>query len=270
MSTNVEKLVEKLREDADYPISKKASPESRALLEAVKTETRNCIKELEQALAADREGRQEPTLTYTLDQLNLMLDTRGRDEYQRGWREALAARPILEGKQNERGWLIEIEGPKWLCHDGLGGWDWTQDSVAATRFARRQDADGVAAIFDDLPVSITEHIWSDPLAAASRVAEPPIEFKEWYEKFAHWDSTEEALEAFEAARGRVAEGPGVRELADEVNQCLQIIITNVGNWPVGIDEPQEAAECQTNIENAVERAKKATWSALRAAQGEAK
>jgi hypothetical protein len=58
-------------------------------------------------------------------------------------------------------------------------------------------------------------------------------------------------------------------LANEVNQCLQIIITNAGNWPIA-DEPywrnpgerKEAVECQANIEAAVERAKKATWSAL--------
>jgi hypothetical protein len=58
-------------------------------------------------------------------------------------------------------------------------------------------------------------------------------------------------------------------LADEINQCLQIIITNAGNWPIADElywrnpgEREEAVECQANIEAAVERAKKATWSAL--------
>jgi len=65
----------------------------------------------------------------------------------------------------------------------------------------------------------------------------------------------------------------LRVLADEINQCLQIIVSNAGNWPIMSDklkgshsfrrERKEALKCQKNIENAVERAKKATWAAIR-------
>src|SRR6266436_10308177 len=58
----------------------------------------------------------------------------------------------------------------------------------------------------------------------------------------------------------------LRALADEINQCLQIIVTNAGNWPIMSDklkgshsfrrERLEAIECLKNIESAVERAKK--------------
>jgi hypothetical protein len=66
------------------------------------------------------------------------------------------------------------------------------------------------------------------------------------------------------------------KLADEINQCLQIIVTNAGNLPVPSDklkgshsfrrERKETIECQKNIEDAVERAKKSTWGALASAQ----
>ncbi len=85
---------------------------------------------------------------------------------------ALAATSGTPAPADESGWLIELDrgdGPEWLYYDGLGTEGWTKDSIAATRFSRRQDADGVAAIFDELPVRITEHSWPD----VSKPAPPP-------------------------------------------------------------------------------------------------
>jgi hypothetical protein len=48
----IEKLIAKWSEDADYPISKHASIEDAQIMQAVKAETRSCIRELREALAA--------------------------------------------------------------------------------------------------------------------------------------------------------------------------------------------------------------------------
>jgi len=51
------------------------------------------------------------------------------------------------------------------------------------------------------------------------------------------------------------------KVADEVNQCLQIIVTNAGL--IKDDRSGPTLESCIAIESAVERAKKATWSVLR-------
>ena len=47
-------------------------------------------------------------------------------------------------------------------------------------------------------------------------------------------------------------------IGDEINQCLQIIVTNAGNWPSGErmypNEVKEAHNCCSAIHKAVERA----------------
>lgn len=66
---------------------------------------------------------------------------------------------------DEIGWLIESEDgdgvPQWFTLKP--GDDWTKDSVAALRFARREDADSYAGLYldsDGPPCRITEHLWN--------------------------------------------------------------------------------------------------------------
>jgi hypothetical protein len=75
----------------------------------------------------------------------------------------------------------------------------------------------------------------------------------------------------ENKRAARSEGQGaLQNLADEINQCLQIILTNAGNiksrYLQGALVPgdNKALTCKEAIaiEKAVERAKKATWAAL--------
>jgi hypothetical protein len=68
-------------------------------------------------------------------------------------------------KSAETSWLIERRdlpnGPHW-CYVLCGGFDWINDSTKAIRFCRRDDANQVAEIFDDLDIHITEHVWPPP------------------------------------------------------------------------------------------------------------
>jgi len=63
----------------------------------------------------------------------------------------------------EAGWLIErclppMREPMWL----IAAWqfDWTNDSTKAIRFCRREDAEQIASMFENEPISITEHQWA--------------------------------------------------------------------------------------------------------------
>ena len=65
-----------------------------------------------------------------------------------------------EIKCDEVGWLIEksIDGaPQWLT----AAWEfgWTPDADKAIRFSRRQDAEQIASMMENEPISITEHTW---------------------------------------------------------------------------------------------------------------
>lgn len=60
----------------------------------------------------------------------------------------------------EHGWLLEQRKDGkilWLMLEH-GMWDWTEDSLKALRFARRQDADAMADIISDAD-AVTEHQW---------------------------------------------------------------------------------------------------------------
>lgn len=65
----------------------------------------------------------------------------------------------------ETGWLIEhADEPKWLIlstAEALCGVDWTKDSIAAVRFARREDAEAYVWTHfgGEGPIRITEHRW---------------------------------------------------------------------------------------------------------------
>lgn len=63
-------------------------------------------------------------------------------------------------EQTETGWLCERshEGsPQWLCVLS-GCFNWTPDRLKAIRFARREDAEQIAEIVEDV-YRITEHQW---------------------------------------------------------------------------------------------------------------
>lgn len=59
----------------------------------------------------------------------------------------------------ERGWLIESEREGYPCW-----WspiNWSNDSLNATRFCRKQDAEEVIGVFEIPNARATEHIWVD-------------------------------------------------------------------------------------------------------------
>jgi hypothetical protein len=63
---------------------------------------------------------------------------------------------------SESGWLIERRmqlPPEYLYVPDWSGFKWTQDSLKALRFSRREDAEQVAHIFENGDVYITEHQW---------------------------------------------------------------------------------------------------------------
>jgi hypothetical protein len=71
----------------------------------------------------------------------------------------------------ERGWLIELatmSGPEWWSLSDPN--NWTKDSRAALRFARKEDAELYAAEIGWTETFASEHIWCDPAPAK----EPPI------------------------------------------------------------------------------------------------
>lgn len=69
------------------------------------------------------------------------------------------ARPATE----EKAWLIERRqhGPvEYLTGETSGYFpSWDADSLLAIRFCRREDAERIAGIFDDLDIHICEHAW---------------------------------------------------------------------------------------------------------------
>jgi hypothetical protein len=69
------------------------------------------------------------------------------------------------GWHRETGWLVEIaiEGrPHWLELLHSGHEDWTADSLKATRFARKEDADTVISHRNIVDGIATEHAWEGP------------------------------------------------------------------------------------------------------------
>jgi hypothetical protein len=73
----------------------------------------------------------------------------------------------------ESGWLIENRdesSPRWLAVD-CGVFDWTNDSLKAIRFCRREDADQIAEVVGEDADSITEHAWGD---SRDELSEPRI------------------------------------------------------------------------------------------------
>lgn len=70
-------------------------------------------------------------------------------------------RVAAQGSAPETAWLIERRDRsaiEWLICDS-GGFEWTADPLKPIRFSRREDADQVASLFDDIDVHITEHQW---------------------------------------------------------------------------------------------------------------
>ena len=64
-------------------------------------------------------------------------------------------------RQDEVAWLVEASGPQYLYYNGW--FQWTPDVHKALRFARRQDADAVAAEApDDKDARAVEHAWMAP------------------------------------------------------------------------------------------------------------
>ena len=63
----------------------------------------------------------------------------------------------------EIAWLIERRDRnaiEYLTGDGNGYFpDWTKKDLEAIRFCRREDAERIAAIFEDLDIHICEHQW---------------------------------------------------------------------------------------------------------------
>lgn len=63
-------------------------------------------------------------------------------------------------QQIETGWLLERRSGnkiEWLALEH-GDWVWTEDSLRALRFARKQDADAMSEIISDTEY-VTEHQW---------------------------------------------------------------------------------------------------------------
>jgi hypothetical protein len=70
--------------------------------------------------------------------------------------------PLVGPHEAETGWLIERRmqlPPEYLYVPDWSGFQWTQDSLKALRFSRREDAEQVAHIFENDDVYITEHQW---------------------------------------------------------------------------------------------------------------
>lgn len=84
-------------------------------------------------------------------------DTEGME-----WIDKRARKALAEASQRSgTGWLIERRdraATEWLVCDS-GGFEWTPDPLKPIRFCRREDADQVASLFDDIDVHITEHQW---------------------------------------------------------------------------------------------------------------
>lgn len=65
----------------------------------------------------------------------------------------------------ERAWLIEIDGPRYLSLDPRVLGFWTSDHLLALRFGRREDAENFMSwqdTFDKDAGRIVEHMWTGP------------------------------------------------------------------------------------------------------------
>jgi hypothetical protein len=70
---------------------------------------------------------------------------------------------------DETAWLVELRGmgsPQW-ARLRLGDWVWTDDASKALRFSRRQDAEEICGIFEELDVIATEHMWCSPASGGA-------------------------------------------------------------------------------------------------------
>ncbi len=81
------------------------------------------------------------------------------------WASDARAALLAAGQPDEGGWLIEITGPKWFSAGPQ--WNWTQDAIAALRFARREDAENFGKwstldIATGETLKYTEHSWPLP------------------------------------------------------------------------------------------------------------
>ncbi len=57
---------------------------------------------------------------------------------------------MSEKKEEESGWLIEVEGPRYLaCYEKFRDFMWTEDSNKALRFSRKEDADSLLLVAND-------------------------------------------------------------------------------------------------------------------------
>jgi hypothetical protein len=82
-----------------------------------------------------------------------------RCDWERKKMESSAAPPApTQLASPETGWLIECEGPQWLCGFGFSA-NWTRDSLEAIRFSRRVDAEKIAEVLENCDIRITEHQW---------------------------------------------------------------------------------------------------------------
>lgn len=63
--------------------------------------------------------------------------------------------------EQEVGWLIERRKPtpEWLFVPEWAGFDWTNDSLKALRFSRREDAEQILKMMESEDAIATEHGW---------------------------------------------------------------------------------------------------------------
>lgn len=79
-------------------------------------------------------------------------------------------KPMENQSMDETGWLVECRGlgsPLWARLLN-GDWLWVDDAAKALRLSRRQDADAVCALFGELDVIATDHMWVDPTPNCGR------------------------------------------------------------------------------------------------------
>lgn len=85
-------------------------------------------------------------------------------------RHASGAQP--DSACDEIGWLVEITGPKyWTGTPGCG--NWTADSLAAMRFARRQDAEAACRHLAPSGAIPVEHAWVSHRPAGAQPSGAP-------------------------------------------------------------------------------------------------
>lgn len=85
-------------------------------------------------------------------------------------RHASGAQP--DSACDEIGWLVEITGPRyWTGTPGCG--NWTADSLAAMRFARRQDAEAACRHLAPSGAIPVEHAWVSHRPAGAQPSGAP-------------------------------------------------------------------------------------------------